>query len=132
MKVKKSRQRSLGRIWSRAILYAEKQEKTLIVEENMDSCFVFKANLIDLCEEAKQLLNDADMNSRKEQSACFGCGVICENISRCASCKLAKYCSKECQAKCWKLIHKSWLRTYSFIFWETLKSFVHKVKLFNV
>ncbi len=80
----------------------------------MDSCFVFKANLIDLFQEAMHLLNDADMNSKNEKAACFGCGVICENISRCGNCKLAKYCSKECQAKCWKTTHKSRLIYYLF------------------
>jgi len=89
-----------------AILYAEKQDRTEIVEENLDSCYVFKSNLIDLLEEAKRLLNDSDMNAVDEKSSCFGCGVICEKISRCGNCKLAKYCSRECQAKCWKEVHK--------------------------
>lgn len=89
-----------------AILYAEKYDKIQIIESNLDSCYIFKTNFIDLFDEARHILNDADFNAKEEKSACFGCGITCENISRCANCKLAKYCSRECQSKCWKASHK--------------------------
>ena len=82
-----------------AILYPEK--KTFmdgtqgIREENLDFCFVFKANLDDLREEAQKLLNDFDGKSKDAyESSCFTCGVKKVSMNQCSKCKLAKYCSK--------------------------------------
>lgn len=89
-----------------AILYAEKYDKMQVVVDDLDSCFVFKSDIVDVSDEGKYLLDDADCNAKKEKSSCFGCGITCERIMRCSNCKLAKYCSRECQAKCWKESHK--------------------------
>ncbi len=90
-----------------AVLYAKKQgETTNVKEKNLDLLYVFKSNLVDLFEEAKNLLNDADMKEKDGKTACLGCGLIGETLSRCANCKRANYCSKICQTKCWKMSHK--------------------------
>lgn len=93
-----------------AILYAEKKSfldgTQGIRQENLDSCFVFKAPLQMVQDEASKLLNSADFNFKGQVQECFGCGVRKENISRCGNCKLACYCSKECQADSWKSVHK--------------------------
>lgn len=60
----------------------------------------------DVMEEAEKLLNDADLSTRNEQLVCFGCGLQSKSLLRCGECKLAKYCSQECQLKAWKLSHK--------------------------
>ncbi len=81
-----------------AILYAER--KTFmdmsegIREENLDSCFVFKSSIESVFREAQKLLNDADLKSDDKKLKCFGCGVETEQMFRCSSCHLAKYCSK--------------------------------------
>lgn len=82
-----------------AILYPEK--KTFfdgsegIREENLDSCFIFKANLKDLQEEAQKLLNDFDSKKKGPyESTCFTCGIKKKSMNQCGKCKLAKYCSR--------------------------------------
>jgi hypothetical protein len=60
--------------------------------------------------EANKLLNDFDLLARNDEqevaNVCFGCGLQCKDMKRCGGCKLAKYCSQECQLKAWKLSHK--------------------------
>jgi hypothetical protein len=79
-----------------AILYPERKvflDMTEgIREENLDSCFIFKAPLKIVQEEAQKLLNNADMVGVEKQ--CFNCGLKSERLSHCANCKLANYCSK--------------------------------------
>ena len=89
-----------------AILYAQKNRDSKVIQDCLNKCFVFKSALVGLLDEAKNLLNDSDLQAKTEKSACFGCFNVCEKISRCSSCKLAKYCSVECQQKCWKQGHK--------------------------
>ncbi len=82
-----------------AILYAER--KTFldlsegVREEDLDSCYIFKANIQDVFNEANKLLKDADLRSSKNLVLeCFGCGLKTDKILRCSNCHLAKYCSK--------------------------------------
>jgi hypothetical protein len=81
-----------------AILYAER--KTFldmsegVRQENLDTCYVFKAKIQDVFKEANKLLKDADSRSKNLELECFACGVKTDKILRCASCHLAKYCSK--------------------------------------
>ena len=65
----------------------------------VDSCLVFKEPLEDLKYEAEKLLNNMDLQSRKEDEECFGCGTKTKVIMQCGSCKLAKYCSRVKQIK---------------------------------
>lgn len=39
-------------------------------------------------------------------TVCYGCLVEKTNLKTCSGCKLVKYCSKNCQTKSWKDIHK--------------------------
>eukprot|EP00899_Mesostigma_viride_P027528 jgi/Mesvir1/7960/Mv11872-RA.1 len=39
--------------------------------------------------------------------SCFGCGVRAESLRKCAQCRLAEYCSPDCQRKHWKEGHKT-------------------------
>lgn len=94
------------------ILYAEQKKfkngDSLVVETNLDSCFVFKESLELIKHEAHMLLLDTDLMSKNEPSCCFSCGYSNSSqiLVRCANCKLAKYCSKECQSYSWKESHK--------------------------
>lgn len=96
------------------ILYPEQKTfpngDSLIVEANLDSCFVFKESLEMVKQEANSLLLDAELMVKNEVSSCFSCGYSNSSVShtliRCANCKLAKYCSKECQSYAWKESHK--------------------------
>jgi len=97
-----------------AILYPEK--KTFldmsegIREENLDACFIFNSSLINVQDEAQKMLKNADREANaneNEHSECFNCGVKAEKLSRCSVCKIANYCSKECQTKAWKDCHKN-------------------------
>lgn len=92
------------------VLYPEKKTfmdlTTGIRQENLANCFIFKAPLKFLQEEAQHLLNSADSNSNGTDSECFGCCIKSKNLSTCSVCKLAKYCSKECQTLSWKKVHK--------------------------
>lgn len=82
-----------------------------IREENLDSCYVFNATLKEVEQEAQKLLNDADVltplaGEAQQVPVCFNCGVKSEKLSHCGACKLAKYCSKECQVSAWASVHK--------------------------
>ncbi len=59
-----------------------------------EHCFIFKAPLEDVSEEAKKLLNDADLTSRDEKQECFSCRAKVKDIKKCSGCNLAKYCSR--------------------------------------
>lgn len=95
------------------ILYPEKKTFSAInpdiepgiIVVNLDSCFVFNAPLNLVHEEAQKLLRNADLETN-QMLECFTCGTRKENLSQCGSCKLAKYCSKECQMTSWKTGHK--------------------------
>ena len=85
------------------VLYAKRRslgscmggnEGVRITADELHTCFVFKSNLENVYDEAARLLNDADCAQRGERLECFGCGIKCDTLSRCSSCKLAKYCSK--------------------------------------
>lgn len=68
-----------------------------IKEKDLDSCYIFNTSLKKVQDEAQRLVNNADLESnvnQKETSECFSCGIKADNLSRCANCKLAKYCSR--------------------------------------
>lgn len=93
-----------------AILYPEKKPflnlRWGIKQNDLDTVFIFDTSLKKVQDEAERLLQSADLGpNSKETSECFSCGIKAD-LSRCASCKLAKYCSKECQTKAWKSGHK--------------------------
>ena len=39
---------------------------------------------------------------KEEKEACFQCGETSKPLSKCAKCKIAKYCSRQCQIDHWK------------------------------
>ena len=49
-------------------------------------------------------LNNREV-AAEEMTACMHCGAYAA-VSKCAKCKQAHYCNKECQTKNWKSIHK--------------------------
>ena len=81
-----------------------------LFQRDFDNVNVFKAPLKFVYEEADKLLKDADAKASGGQmsSHCFGCGCEAkkEALMRCGRCKLAKYCSKECQTSAWISGHK--------------------------
>ena len=61
---------------------------------NFEECFIFKASLRNVLDEADKLLRDATLVERPAEVAkCFGCGSK-EGTLKCTGCKLAKYCSQ--------------------------------------
>jgi hypothetical protein len=66
----------------------------LINYTNFSRCFIFNASLKKVFREAYLLLNDADSKYLNETPECFTCGIKKNDLLRCSSCKLAKYCSK--------------------------------------
>ena len=93
------------------VLYPTKipkmEKNKLVMVYDPDSYFVFKASSIDVDKEAAKLLKLRDLVEEKKELECFGCGAKTSVIMQCSACKLAKYCSKECQEKAWKLCHKN-------------------------
>ena len=41
-----------------------------------------------------------------QEAVCFWCGNAEKALSKCAKCRVASYCSRECQIKDWKAGHK--------------------------
>src|SRR5688500_15723522 len=58
-------------------------------------CSAFRAPFVEVQTEAQKLLNNADSSTK----LCFMCGQATKTT--CARCKLASYCSVECQRSCW-------------------------------
>jgi MYND finger len=96
-----------------AILYAER--KTYmdgtdgVRQEDLDAVWVFKAPLAIVQEEVKKLLALADAGEGDVEHICFGCGEADTSEKRhdkCARCRHARYCSRECQVKHWGDAHK--------------------------
>ncbi|CAF0800959.1 unnamed protein product [Brachionus calyciflorus] len=78
-----------------------------IRQENLNSCFIFKSNIHNLESEAQKLLDSKDAKFTNKNTQCFNCSVEKETLLRCSKCKLALYCSTECQKKSWATHHKS-------------------------
>ena len=93
------------------LLYPKKVKKyeknKFVIVKNPDSYFVFKVSMIDMVKQAAKLLTIMDSVEEKKELECFGCGAKTSVIMQCSACKLAKYCSKECQKKSWKMCHKN-------------------------
>lgn len=101
-----------------AILYAEQKNspkneesevyESKVYESNLDLCYIFKGSLKTLKDETKTLVDEYEskLNSDNTNLSCFYCGVINVKLSRCAQCKLVRYCSKKCQMNSWKFNHK--------------------------
>lgn len=95
-----------------AILYPDQKKfpngDSVVVEANLDSCYIFRESLEMVKHEAHMLLLDADLMAKSEASCCFSCGYSnpVHTLNRCANCKMTKYCSKECQSYAWKESHK--------------------------
>jgi hypothetical protein len=94
-----------------AILYAEKHFESklnseVVLVKELDNCFIFKSEMLKLKLEANKLLKNADLEINGKLSECGGCGLRYTSLSRCSVCKIAKYCSRECQSKAWKDGHK--------------------------
>ncbi len=98
-----------------AVLYPEvKKDENNSPEihvTDLSRCFVFNASLPMVKHEAHMLMEDANQN--RQDSKCFCCGISNAKFTdktmsmlRCSSCKLAKYCSRKCQAYAWKESHK--------------------------
>ena len=92
------------------ILYAkqndEHKDKKLVVVENVDTCIVIKASFLEIQKEAECLINSKDSLSENKSLNCFTCNIETSKLMQCTACKLAKYCSKECQKKSWDSRHK--------------------------
>lgn len=92
------------------ILYAKRKTfvdgQIGIRQESLESCFIFKASIKILEKEANKLLEMKDAKELNKLEKCFNCGKEKESLSRCSKCKLALYCSKECQKESWISSHK--------------------------
>ena len=66
-----------------------------IRQEDLDSCFVFRANLAQLEREAQKLINSAEAKAlNRPECTCFACGKIRTDLKTCGNCHLARYCDK--------------------------------------
>jgi hypothetical protein len=65
--------------------------------EQLDTCWAFKASLDELMHEAVALLAAADARARGRTPPCAVCGNAAR--SQCSRCKLAAFCSQECQSE---------------------------------
>lgn len=83
---------------------------TGIRQENPDTVMVFPTSQEILEQECCFL---ADHNT---VPTCFGCGQQAEQqLKRCSTCKLAYYCSRDCQLGHWKTSHKKLCRHYQML-----------------
>ena len=79
------------------ILYAQLmnvEKYTRVYIDSLKSVFIFKAGIDVIKVEAGKFLNDATCIANNELQSCFGCGSKTTNLSKCANCMMAKYCSK--------------------------------------
>jgi hypothetical protein len=93
-----------------AVLYAEYHHfldgQIGLRIENLDTVTVLNCRL-------EQLFSlSAHYWSHKGKEKCWTCGknVSAEELKKCARCKVAKYCDKNCQKKDWTERHKVWCR----------------------
>lgn len=97
--------------WTLAVLYAER--KTFmdmtdgVRQENVLSCYVFKARRQQVHAYGQHLLRMMDKRATGEAAACvcFQCGkpgTEAQPLQRCGSCRLAEYCGRDCQRAHWK------------------------------
>jgi len=99
-----------------AILYAEKDMYTScltsqpadgIIQEDLDTVYVFKADQDKLLKAADNLVATSSCNpaaaAADNEPVCFSCGKTAraagcdQNLRACSKCQKAKYCSRECQ-----------------------------------
>ncbi len=57
-----------------------------------------------LCQLHQDLGGNVDHDSIKmlSDAGCFSCGKMDKQMKRCGACKIARYCSKECQKRDWR------------------------------
>ena len=67
--------------------------------EQLNTCWVFKATLADVMDEANKLLSAQDAKAQKTDVTCFSCKKVAKSC--CGKCKKAYFCSRECQTKAW-------------------------------
>jgi hypothetical protein len=66
-----------------------------IRQEDLDSCFIFKANLAQLQLEAQKLIKGIEEKARNlPECTCFACGKVKSDLKTCGNCHLARYCDK--------------------------------------
>ena len=86
-----------------ALLNAEKKTFMDMTDgvrlEQLDTCWAFKASLKDVTDEADKLLAAADAKAEKKPASCFACAK--PTTSCCGKCKIARFCSRECQITEW-------------------------------
>jgi hypothetical protein len=87
-----------------ALLNAEKKRFMDLTEgvrlEEMETCWAFKGTLVDVMHEATTiLLAAADAKTHGNSVSCFYCSKVAKNC--CGKCKMAHFCSRECQAQAW-------------------------------
>ena len=87
-------------------------DRKLLNTQELDLCLVFKDSFEVVKREAEKLLRSKDSASQNKEQQCFGCEKFEKKLMQCASCRLAKYCSKECQTVNWKNVHKNVCRNY--------------------
>ena len=44
--------------------------------------------------------------AKKWSRLCWNCFAEVENLKKCAKCRTARYCGKDCQVQDWKKVHK--------------------------
>ena len=93
-----------------AVLYAEYHHfldgQIGLRIENLDTVNVFNSTL-------EQLFSlSSHYWTTKGRNVCWGCGThtTAEELKKCAKCKVATYCDRECQRKDWTERHKVWCR----------------------
>lgn len=101
---------SIGCMWCTNKLNLESKDKLVldisVCSENNNIKFVYV-----LCSgKCKLKLWDFYNKKKKEgmecSSICFNCKISTEKMFRCGKCKLAIYCSEDCQKKHWIVEHK--------------------------
>jgi hypothetical protein len=90
------------------VLYAKQDDKDMkmVMPENANYCLIFKLPILEIQKEAEKLLYNFDLASENKDIECFGCGLKGNDLMQCSSCKIAKYCSRQCQKKSWDMRHQ--------------------------
>ena len=72
--------------------------------ENLENVAVIKCSLDQLFSLASHFFKSRDLD------VCWKCAKHSDTLRKCSSCKVAKYCDRDCQAADWRERHKTWCK----------------------